>query len=248
MNEIQRRRRALMARAAAAPAPVHGTWEDLFARIADGTYATAYQVGEILPLDLGTEGAVNAQIAGFNVDTKSDDSGYAKVTFITQYALNTSRRFNPQLSPSSAPYTEGTGAIGGWGKSEIRAYLASTIKPLFPSAISSRIVAVKKYSRIFNTSGSASNNNLTSDELWLPSARETGSAVESVGVERYSLFASGTSATTTKVKTKPGGTADIWLTRTANGAAKVDAWTSTGASSGPTTQTGRLIVVGFCID
>ena len=100
------RRRALMSAASSGPAPVHGTWEDLFARIDDGTYATAYSVGEILPLDLGTEGNVGAQIAAFNTDDKADDSGKAKVTFITQYALQTTRRFNPQLSPSAAPYTE----------------------------------------------------------------------------------------------------------------------------------------------
>ena len=36
------RRRALLGTASSGSAPVHGTWEDLFARIADGTYATAY--------------------------------------------------------------------------------------------------------------------------------------------------------------------------------------------------------------
>ena len=243
------RRRALMSAASSGPAPVHGTWEDLFARIADGTYATAYSVGEILPLDLGTEGEVNAQIVGFNVDSKADNSGNAKITFVTQYALNTKRRFNPELSPSAAPYTEGTGSVGGWEKSEIRAQINSVIKPKFPSNVLNRIVPVKKYSYIRTTSGSAQNNVLTNDDVWLLSGREAGlTNLESTGVARYSVFASGTSATDTRKKSKVGGSADVWSVRSADTTEKIKGFSNTGASSGPTAKGTWLIVIGFCID
>ena len=53
----------------------HGTWDDLFWHIDHGTYATAYTVGEVLPLDLGAQGDVGAQIAAFNADMLSDNSG-----------------------------------------------------------------------------------------------------------------------------------------------------------------------------
>ena len=45
------RRRALMSVVSSGPAPVHGTWEDLFARIADGFSVEANTKYEINVLD-----------------------------------------------------------------------------------------------------------------------------------------------------------------------------------------------------
>ena len=249
MNAFQRRRRALMMQAAAAPAPVHGTWEDLFAKIADGTYATAYSVGEILPLDLGTEGVVDAQIVGFNVDSKADNSGNARVSFVTKYCCNTKKTWNPARTPSSAPYDEGTGSVGGWSKCTLRTYVNGTIKGLIPSDIRSRIVSVKKYSRYYSTTDSVVRNGTSDEDVWIPSKHELGftqSDSETSGAV-YSAVFTGNSA---RSKSKKGSSADVYWTRTAgNGSSTIGLISNTGtAVSTGNPQTSRLVVFGFCID
>lgn len=199
MNEIQRRRRLLMARAAAAPAPVHGTWEDLFARIADGTYATAYSVGEILPLDLGTAGVVNAQIVAFNADDKADNSGKAPVTCIAQYLANSAVKYNTSKT-----------AVGGWKNSNIRTYVSTTLASLFPSEVKNRIVEVKKYSVSYDSNGTKTADDETDDSYWIPSEREIvgGTSQETSGPTYSTLFS------TTRIKKTPNGTNHHWWLRT----------------------------------
>ena len=243
------RRRALMSAASSGPAPVHGTWEDLFARIADGTYATAYSVGEILPLDLGTEGVVNAQIVAFNSDDKADNSGKTKVSFITQNGCSNNRTWNPSLTPSSAPYNEGTGSVGGWSKCTLRSFLINTILTKIPSEISNRIVSVKKYSRYFDTSGTAVRNGTSDENIWAPSAYELGlslSTTESSGVQYSGVFSSANA----RIKQKNGGSAAVYWTRTAgNGSSTISMVKESGerAVTGNPTS-GRMVVFGFCID
>lgn len=239
------RRRALMSAVSSSPAPVHGTWEDLFARIADGTYATAYQLGEILPLDLGTEGAVNAQIVAFNADDKADNSGKAKVTFITQYTLDNNQRFNPQRAVDP-PYAEGTGTVGGWEKSEIRAYVQSTVKELIPSKVRNRIVAVKKYTRGYDTQGSSVNNVETSDDVWIPSAHEiaTSTNYENVGVTYLTWF----NSTSRKIKDHTTG-ASTWFHRSAYSSNAIVYHNSSGNfQNNRTAHTTGGYAIGFCID
>ncbi len=249
MTELLRRRRALMGQKSG-PATVHGTWEDLFRCIGAGTYATEYALGEILPLDLGTEGMVNAQIVAFNADDKSDGSGKAKITFITQYCLNTSRRFNPTLSGSSGNYTEGTGTIGGWNKSELRTYIKGTIKPLIPSAIRSRIVSVTKYSKSFDTTGTVVANDVTVDDVWIPNVWEMNGDNrfdQTSGVTYKTVF----STLGKRKKTKAGSTTAIkWRVRSAYSTTHAFVMTEEGAPGGQTVAISAAagIVIGFCID
>lgn len=228
--------------------PAHGTWEDLFRAIAAGTYATEYEIGEVLPLDLGAEGEVGAQIAAFDADMLADNSGYAPVTFVSLHVLNTEHRINPTLSPSEPPYTEGTGGIGGWGASEIRSYCANTILPLIPAEISNRIVTVKKYSYIRLADGSSyDNNDLTEDKIWLPSERELGEGFETAGPQYTSLFPNANS----RVKTKSGNTTGAgWWLRTAS--TLIERWRVVVSTNGTTTgyrtnYAGYSLAIGFCI-
>lgn len=253
MNAFQRRRRALMMQAAAAPAPVHGTWEDLFAKIADGTYATAYSVGEILPLDLGTEGAVGAAIVAFNADDKADGSGKAKVTFVSKYLLSTNHRWNPARAGSSGAWTVGTGSVGCWKESELRAYVINTIAPLIPSGVSSRIVAVTKYSRGFATDDTAVTADETSDSVWVPSYREIGygtsTYMESRGVTYPSAFPTGNGGSSKRVKSKVGGSNANFWTRSGGGSSKNGiAVYSTGTNLDQAASNSYAFPIGFCID
>lgn len=153
------------------------TWEAVFKAIDAGTYATAYSVGDLVPLDLGSEGVVNMQIAGIDVDTLADGSGTAPISWISKELLATSHRMNPALvTNDDGTYQEGTGAIGGWEKCEMRTYLKETIKPLIPENVRSQIVAVTKTQPSSNTAGTIETQT-TEDDVWLPSKIELQSGI-----------------------------------------------------------------------
>ena len=70
-------------------------WSTIISNIANGT--ATYKVGNYKPLDLGTEGIVNMQIAGVNKDALASGSGTAKYSWISMELLTTSHRMNPDL-------------------------------------------------------------------------------------------------------------------------------------------------------
>ena len=74
------------------------TWEQIVASVNDGTYATKYKLGNYKPLDLGSEGIVNMQIVGVNVDTKADGTGTAPLTWMSRELLTTKKKMNTSLS------------------------------------------------------------------------------------------------------------------------------------------------------
>lgn len=222
-------------------------WDTILANIENGTALTKYNVGNYKPLDLGTEGIVNMQIVGFLADPLADGTGYAPTTWIAKELLATGQRMNPARTPSSAPYDEGTGGIGGWEKSEMRTYLGTTIKPLIPSNVNSNLKNVIKYSRIYNTSGTAVNNVATTDDIWIPSSRELNfnlSDVETQGVIYSGIFTDDNS----RIKAKVGSTPEIWWTRTTNSGLKFKAVMSTGASYAVNANDNNPpILLGFCL-
>lgn len=89
---------------------IEDSWDEIIAACNDGTYATKYKIGNYKPLDLGSEGIVNMQIAGKDVDELADGSGKAKLTWISKELLNTPHRWNPVLQADG--YIETTG--NGW--------------------------------------------------------------------------------------------------------------------------------------
>lgn len=148
------------------------SWEEIIASMDDGTYATKYAVGDTKLLDLGREGVVCATLVGIDVDDLADGSGKAKMTWLTEQLLNTSHRMNPEYSHSEGAYVEGTGAIGGWEKSEMRTYMKTTLKPRIPEAIRNRIAEVTKTQPSYDTTGTTSITQTTQDDVWIPSYDE----------------------------------------------------------------------------
>ena len=65
------------------------TYDTILANIENGTYLAKYSIGNYKPLDLGTEGIVNMQIVGFNVDPLADGTGNAPTTWISKEVLAT---------------------------------------------------------------------------------------------------------------------------------------------------------------
>lgn len=221
-------------------------WATIIANTQNGTYSTKYSIGDTKSLDLGTEGKVLMELVGIDADTKADGNGTAPTTWIAKQLLATSHRMNPELSPSASPYNEGTGAIGGWEKSEMRTYLKETIKPLIPQTVRDAITPVTKYTKSAQSGGNSVNNMATTEDVWIPSTYEVGSGNhESTGVNYDSVFTSKSS----RRKKKIGATsASNWYSRTSFSSASFSYITSDGSFTGALGAYFMFgVALGFCI-
>lgn len=345
-------------------------WGTILASITAGTYKSKYKVGNYKPLDLGAEGVVNMQIAGFDKDDLADGSGKAAISWISKELLTTDKRMNPSLvtnydestkaawaqdsndiwtsqnqkagSTSATAtwvitateagtvtisymvsseqahdkltvkvndetvanaisgygswidytvecgagntvtvnatyskdgsgdigldtgyikfastgaftvepeipnltvktirdYQEGTGTIGGWEKTEMRAYMIGTIKPLIPDPVLSAIKAVKKTHTANNTAGS-SITQTTTDEVWLPDHDEMFDS----SCPYKALFPDSTS----RRKQKVGTTSYFsWWLRSAYHPDLFHAVGDYGFSNGGSAHATFGVVLGFC--
>lgn len=187
------------------------SWVAVAYHLDAGTYADVYKVGDLVPLNMGTEGQINMQIAAFDADDLADGSGKAPISWVAKELLATSHIMNPQrVTNDDGSYQEGTGPIGGWAKSEMRVYLNDTIKPLIPEDVCSLIKAVTKYSYSMNTNGSNVPSEITEDTVWIPSNYEMmGKYAESAGVNYTALFTDNAA----RIKNKVDSTTAIkyWL-------------------------------------
>jgi hypothetical protein len=219
------------------------TWDDVIAATKNGKYKS-FEIGAIKELDLGTEGIVHMQIVGIDVDDLADGSGKAPLTFISKELLATSHRMNPARTPSSAPYDEGTGTIGGWEKCEMRTYLKDTIKPLIPATVRNGIKDVTKYSQIYSSAGSAVNNVSTTDDVWIPSRREMVGNTETSGPVYTDLFADANS----RKKSVVGATsASAWWLRSAGNVSSFNCVTTGGNNYSNGAGTSYGVALGFCL-
>lgn len=226
------------------PETITDDWSTI---LANQNYATDYSIGDTKYLDLGTEGKHLMEIVAFNEDDRADGNGKAGITWISKTLLNTQHRMNPAKSPSSAPYTEGTGSIGGWSMSEMRTYILDTIASKVPSTVMNGVVEVKKYTRKKDTSGSNVNNVESSETLWLPSLYEIfGSPedAETQGATYSTHFPNVTSRLKHALGTK---TPWQWWLRSSLAPSSFAQTASTGRASSADSQNayGR-IALGFC--
>lgn len=216
-------------------------WSTIVSAVEDGSATKRYLVGSYKTLDLGEEGSVIMRVVAHNTDALADGSGNASLTFVSEELLAISHIYNPALDGN----TEGTGAIGGWGASSLRAYIKETVRPLLPDSVRGALKEVKKYSRSYNTSGTIVANEVTNDDVWIPSRREiglTGNA-ETSGPVYSDIYTTQAS----RIK-RVAGTAESWWLRTVAGStATVCFIQANGEINGTTTATGRFISLGFCL-
>ena len=207
------------------------TWEAVAKHIELGDYATFYKVGDCVPLDLGSEGVVNMQIAAFDADDLADGSGKAPISWISKELLSTTRHMNPSDS--------GSGVKGGWETCEMRTYLQTTIKPLISGNIAKIIVPVTKQHEAYSASGSYIANQITTDELWIPSKPEVyGGSRLYLGLfnnveERTKYLAGGTTPT-------------AWWLRSTNSSSRFDYVDTNGSIYGAEVYTKYGVCLGFC--
>ena len=168
--------------------------------LSNADYATDYSIGDTKYLDLGTEGKQLMEIVAFDTDDKADNSGKAKITWISKTILTT-------MAMNS---TENTSI--NWSNCAVRDYLRNTVKPLIPSVVRDAIVEVTKVSTTNPTGGESgsyivSDGVTTTDDLWIPSAKEFGNTqgytVESTGAVYYTTKSA-------RRKTNDGTTTRTW--------------------------------------
>ena len=173
------------------------SWEVIINNVNNGTYSTKYAVGNYKPLDLGSEGVVNMQIAALDTDIMSDGSGNAHITWIAKELLATKHNMNSTKTNAN-----------GWEASEMRTYLQTDIWALIDPTVQNAIVAVDKTYYDHTTSSTKT----CSDKVWIPSYREVGfgTGVENDGIIYSELFTDNAS----RIKYQ-NGTASSWWLRSA---------------------------------
>lgn len=211
------------------------SWAAVAKAIDNGTYASVYKIGDCVPLDLGTEGEVNMQIAAFDADDLADGSGKAPISWISKELLKTSKRWNPKLSGTN----EGTGTIGGWEKSELRAYYNNTLLSLIPSEVAARIKPVTKTQTAYDAAGS-SFAQTTDETVWPPSYPEVSGSTSLY----YGLFKNA-NANRNKKKVGASNATDWWL-RSANSTTSPHCVYSSGSVYYYGAETTNGIPLCFC--
>ena len=215
------------------------TWDAVFASIDDGSYASVYSVGDTVPLDLGSEGVVNMQIVAFDADDKADGSGKAPISWISKELLKSGHRMNPVLvTNDDGTYQEGTGAIGGWEKSDMRSYLQDTIKPLIQESVRNNIVSVLKTQLAHDTAGTKFTQT-TVDDVWIPSQSETLAS---------GLYGGLFNSNNVRAKSKVGTTSatNWWLRETESEDSFEYMYSSGYSTSGRDADYTYAVALGFC--
>lgn len=191
------------------------SWDTIFAALDDGSYKTKYKVGNYKAFDLGTEGSGQLNFIGIDKDTCANGAGMAPISCAIGFILNTNKRMNP----TKVDNTEGTGALGGWDKSEMKKYLTTVIWAKIPAEVRARIVPVKKYTRIYQASDETVVNDVeTTETVYLLSRRETAANVsssETVGPQYTEFFSDDESR---KMYKNGATSATYWWTRSATSA------------------------------
>lgn len=215
------------------------SWETVQYHIDQGDYASYYAIGDTIPLDLGSEGLVNMQIAAFDADDLADGSGKAHISFVGKELLKTNHRMNPNISGSSGAYVEGTGSIGGWEKCEMRTYLKETIKPLIPESVRNSIVSVSKSQNTYDTTG-ARFTQTTQDDVWIPTYGE----MRGVSALYGDLYKSQSDCIK---KTQSGIATTYWTRQCQNYQYIYYISASSGSTSHGSPSTAWGVALGFCM-
>jgi hypothetical protein len=193
---------------------------------------------------MGSMGNMSMQLVAKNADELASGSGNAKTTWMFYYQLPDNHRMNPSNSNNA----EGTGSIGGWDKSEMKQYVLETVVPNLPQVIRDNVKTVKKYTRIYNTSGNAVNDVMTEETFWLPSRHEmfdgTTEYYETKGPRYSEAFPDNES----RKKSKVGATsASWWWLRSAYSNITFYIVYSDGSNGSSNANNSYGVVLGFCI-
>ena len=208
---------------------ISDSWETI---IANSNYATDYAVGDTKNIVLTDGTELYMQLVGINLDDKADNSGKARMTWVSK-EIYTTHRMNATATTS-----------GGWAESEMRSWLISDVLPLFPSDIQAMMKPVNK---TYRTKSPNDETLSIADTIWIPSYKEMGlgtaAYVESDGVVYSGVF----SSSANRIKYNASGTAARWWLRSVYNAAYFGGVSSGGSANDYSASGASGVVLGFCI-
>ena len=208
------------------------TWDQIFAAEEDGTYSTKYSIGDTKIVDI-CGCPTMMQIVAFDADELSDDSGLAKITWMT-YGTQLPCFFNKTNTMN-----------GGYGDSFLRQRMQFLYENTDQS-FKSHIKQVKKrYKYNYPTVGES----IANDYIWVPSARELciGAYYESTGCQYSSFFSDNNSRKKSPAFNDPSVVPTAYYIRSVGNNFKAIYITNTGAYL--TEDGGAMVhdtVFGFC--
>ena len=130
---------------------------DRWAQIAaNENYATDYNIGDLVDLDLGQYGIHDMELVAFDRDEKADGTGKARMTWISKDIIT--------LRPMNG--TDST--TGAWENSGMRQWLQTDLWAILPDSLKNNIVTVTKESGITTDPFKI----VTADNIWIPSYGE----------------------------------------------------------------------------
>lgn len=206
-------------------------WEALFAAIDAGAVANSYNVGDEISYTNKDNETFTAVIAAIGSDTVHDvdaNDNAIPVSIIVKELQTTTQKMNDTNDNTT-----------GWSGSKMRVTTMAELKAKLPDYITERLVAAKKYSlKQDNT------EEVTYDELWIPSQQEVGLGYETSGIVYSGLFTDAAS----RIKQRNGSNSYYW-TRTANagnaaGFRYVDSYGNSGSN---VAGNARGVALGFCL-
>jgi len=136
---------------------ISDSWEQIIAAITYGTARQRYKVGDTKTLDLGELGVIHMQLAGFDLDERTDGGGKAATTWIAQ-----------ELLPEGHVMNESGSSQGGWRDSDLRAYLNEVVYEAIPQVVRERLICVSKHQ--YDLTEQAENE--TDEWIWIPDRDE----------------------------------------------------------------------------
>ena len=178
---------------------------------------------------------------------------YANVTLYNPTSFTITEDIQNAPSRQQTGYVDGTGAVGGWKKSELRSYLADTIMPRIPSNIQNRINPVVKYSSSINggINDTIFKDDPSVDRLWIPSVRELldVNTYESKGESYNKIYKNSDASTRIKhSSTATGVNVNYWL-RSVYNSEKYNTVNASGVrkTESSSNSTSNYICLGFCL-
>lgn len=223
-------------------AEITDSWETIIANIENGTYATKYKIGNYKPLDLGTEGTVNMQIVGKDIDELADGSGMAPLTWIAMELLKTSHKMNTTQT-----------SVGGWGSTNMRTYLKNTVMPLIPLNVRKAICTVNKSAVGYKSATSHKLMN-TTDDVWIPSISEVERGFSTgEGDSQDAIYKVVFHNNAARVRKKVGASSAVrwWLRSAPSGGANEKGFYSMEPGgytyTGPYATVAQGVCLGFCL-
>lgn len=208
---------------------VTDSWAEI---IANQNYASDYSIGDTKMIDFGTYGKHFMELVAFDTDNKADESGKARMTWISKTLITTHVMNSTNIT------------TGGWKASAMRAWLKSDILPLLPQEVQNGIVPVTKVSATYS-GAVVKDSQTTTDDVWIPSNHEVGFGTdyETTGPVYSAKFTDSTSRT----KNNASGSASSWWLRSASSASGFRLVGNDGSTDYNGAYSNYGVVLGFCI-